>query len=152
MVTNAGSKAAFVCVTILVSSGGWDIHQDNVEGILEKCKVISKLSRAEGYRFYAAKGTWCLYGGLIDQGKSLKAVKVGLSKGQHAILGFGDGQAQDYSLIVSDANDRLVGAEQKGDDFPAFDFPATYFGPTSIELKNRRGKASFSMFTIFEKG
>lgn len=152
VVTNAGSKAAFVCVTILVSQGGWDIHPNNIDGILEKCKTISQLSRSEGYRFYAAKGTWCLYGGLIEQGKSIKAVKIGLAKGQHAILGFGDGEASDYSLLVTDANDRVVGQEQKGDDFPAFDFPAAYFGPTSIELKNRKGKASFSMFAILETG
>lgn len=151
MVTNAGSKAAFVCLTVLVSKGGWTIHSDNVKAVINKCKKMGDFTKEQGYRFYTRKNAWCLFGGLIEEGKSLKAVKLPISTGDHAIIGFCDDQSEVLGLVAKDGDGEEVGSDKSKSNFPVFDFPSGYSGATDVELTNSKGDASFAMFGIFEK-
>ena len=151
VVTNSGSKAAFVCVAVLTNKQGWAVHSDNLSAVISRCKKLSDFTKKEGYRFYTHKGSWCLFGGLVEQGKSMKTVKLAITAGDHAVIGFSDDQAEVLNLALTNEDGDAIGGDTSKDNFPVFDFPSGYSGPTDIELINAKGGASFSMFGIFEK-
>lgn len=149
--TNTGTKPMFACLTVLVDKDGWDLHRDNVKAVVDKCRKLTGVAKGQNYRFYTRSGSWCLYGGLIEQGSSLRATKLNVTSGSHAVIGFCDGQASLLSLSVANSGGDIIGSDSSSDLFPVYEFPDGYSGLTDITLQNAKGNASMAVFGLFEK-
>jgi hypothetical protein len=150
-ITNTGSKSIYSCLTVMVDKEGWDLHPSNLKAVVDKCTKLASFIKSEGYRFYTRPGSWCLYGGLVEQGASLRANKLSVAPGNHAVIGFCDGQASLLNLTVSNSSGDVIGKDSSPDLFPVYEFPLGYSGMTDIAVQNAQGSASMTMFGLFEK-
>lgn len=149
--SNGGTKPIYACLSVMVDRDGWDLHPNNLKAVVEKCRKLSSFAKSQGYRFYTRAGSWCLYGGLVEEQASLRATKLNVTNGDHAVIGFCDGQASILSLSITNSSGEAIGSDSSTDLFPVYEFPGGYSGLTDIALQNGKGSASMAMFGLFEK-
>lgn len=100
------------CGVAILQQGGWQIPADNVLAAITKSLMFADAMVGQGLTidYFNLPGSWCVYGGAVEQGKDLGI--TGLNLGSSNLIAFASGddnsQDTDLALLSSDGKKTLA--------------------------------------------
>lgn len=101
-------------------------------------------------QFYRGKGSWCLFGHLLEEGQGATVERLPLTAGQYFFAATGPEAVQDIDLYLAGSGPEILASDPDHDAYPMIEYTVTEPGPYRLRLEvERAGQYSLVLLGLF---
>lgn len=133
------AKAPGFCVAAILKKGGYNVPTKNLQTATDNFLKLAKTiepRKTVGFNFHEKDSVWCLFGSILDEGKS-SVVSIKAGGGDRAFIAAADPSSKGLGLYLADKDNKFIKKDEDHGALPILRHTTTDGVPNRFQVTNK---------------